>query len=66
MQILSSFNHHQVVQICTSFFQQKKIFWSPNKSRLPSAVVTNILQNIFFCVLQNKETHTGLEQMEGE
>ncbi len=29
-------------------------------------LVTNILQNIFFCVQQNKEIHTGLEQHEGE
>jgi len=27
---------------------------------------TNILQNIFFCVQQNKETHTCLEQLEGK
>jgi len=25
---------------------------------------TNILQNIFFCVQQKKETHTGLEQLD--
>jgi len=29
-------------------------------------LVTDILQNIFFCVQQKKETHTGLEQPEGE
>jgi len=29
-------------------------------------LVTNILQNIFFCVQQKKETHTGLKQLEGE
>ncbi len=28
--------------------------------------VTDILQNIFFCALQNKEAHTDLEQLEGE
>ncbi len=28
--------------------------------------VTNILQNIFFCVQQKKETHTGFEQLEDE
>jgi len=27
---------------------------------------TDILQNIFFCVQQMKETHTGLEQLDGE
>ncbi len=26
-----------------------------------NCLVTNILQNIFFCVQQRKETHTGLE-----
>ncbi len=31
-----------------------------------NCMVTNILQNIFFRVLQNKEIHTGLEQHEGE
>ncbi len=25
-----------------------------------------ILQNIFFCVQQKKETHAGLEQVDGE
>ncbi len=29
-------------------------------------LVTNILQNNLFCVQQKKETHTGLEQLEGE
>ncbi len=27
--------------------------------------VTNILQNIFFCVQWKNEIHTGLEQLEG-
>ncbi len=30
-----------------------------------SCLVTNILQNIFFCVWEKKETHTGLEQHDG-
>ncbi len=30
-----------------------------------NCLLTNILQNIFFCVQQMKETHTGLEQHEG-
>jgi len=33
----------------------------PNNSLLPI-----ILQNIFLCVQQKKETHTGLHQLEGE
>ncbi len=28
--------------------------------------VTNILQDILFCVQMKKETHTGLEQVEDE
>ncbi len=28
--------------------------------------VTNILQNILFCVQQQRETHTGLELPQGE
>ncbi len=27
-------------------------------------LVTHIIQNIFFCVQQKKEAHTGLEQLE--
>jgi len=34
--------------------------WSIN------CLITDILQNIFFCVQQKKETHTGLKQLEGE
>jgi len=29
-------------------------------------LVPIILQNIFLCVQQKKETHTGLQQLEGE
>ncbi len=29
-------------------------------------LLTNILQNISFCVKQMKESNTGLEQLEGE
>ncbi len=31
-----------------------------------NCLVTNILQNIFSCVQQKKQIHTGLEQHEGE
>ncbi len=31
-----------------------------------NCLFTNILQNIVFCVQQKKETHTGLEQLDGE
>jgi len=31
-----------------------------------NCLVTDILQNIFFCVQQKKKNHTGLEQLEGD
>ncbi len=31
-----------------------------------NSLVTNIIQNIFCCVQQKKEPHTGLEGYEGE
>jgi len=31
-----------------------------------NCLVTDILQNNFFCVQQKKEIHTGLEQLVGE
>ncbi len=31
-----------------------------------NCLITNILQNIFFCVLQKKDIHIDLEQLEGE
>ncbi len=37
------------------------------KSMVPqNSLVTNFLQNIFICVQQNKDIHTGLELLEGE
>ncbi len=37
------------------------------KSMVPqNSLVTNFLENIFLCVQQNKEIHTGLELLEGE
>jgi len=32
---------------------------------LPYYAITHILQNIFFCVQEKNEIHTGLEQSEG-
>jgi len=29
-------------------------------------LVTDIIQNILFCVQQKKDIHTGLKQLEGE
>ncbi len=31
-----------------------------------NCLVTNILQNTFFCIQQKKETHTCMERVEGE
>ncbi len=31
-----------------------------------NCLITNILQNTFFCVQQKKGIHTGLKQLEGE
>jgi len=45
-------------------YSRKKILW---KSMGPvNYLVTDILQNIFICVQQKKEIHTGLKQLEGE
>ncbi len=42
----------------------KKILW---KSMVPqNCSVSHILQNIFLCVQQNKDIHTGLELLEDE
>ncbi len=43
------------------------IFFLLWKSMVPqNSLVTNFLQNIFLCVQQNKDIHTGLELLEGE
>ncbi len=43
------------------------IFFLLWKSMVPQNIlVTNFLQNIFLCVRQNKDIHTGLELLEGE
>jgi len=37
------------------------------KSMVPNnCLVPIVLQNIFLCVQKEKETHTGLQQLEGE
>jgi len=42
----------------------EKILW---QSMGPiNYLVTDIFQNIFFCVQHKKEIHTGLEQLQGE
>jgi len=43
------------------------IFFFSMKSMVPNNCFAPIvLQNIFICVQQKKETHTGLKQLEGE
>jgi len=37
-----------------------------NTMEVNGAKVPMVLQNIFLCVQQKKETHTGLQQLEGE
>ncbi len=39
---------------------------SNNDTMEVNCLITNILQNIFFCVQQKKETHTGLKRHKGE
>jgi len=66
MKILSLFNHPQVVSnhnwwtpltSIVFFFLQWESMGSIN------CLFTNILQNIYFCVQQEKEIHTGLKQL---
>ncbi len=55
MKILSLFTHPQVDGIYSIFF------YTVDVNGYRQLFVTNILQNIFFCVQHKKETHTGLE-----
>jgi len=54
--------HFKIIKDQHDIKGQKKIFgriWV-TKYKL------HILRNIFFCVQQNKDIHTGLKQLEGE
>jgi len=42
------------------------IFFSTMEVNGAKQLVPIVLQNIFICVQQKKETHTGLQQLEGE
>jgi len=44
------------------------VFFSIQWKSIPphNCLVTDNIQNIFLCVQQKRETHTGLEQHEGE
>jgi len=41
-------------------------FFFPTMEVPVNCLVADILQNIFPCVQQKKEIHTGLKQLEGE
>ncbi len=45
------------------FHNKKEILWKSMGTN--NCSITNILQNIFFCVQHKKENHTGLERHEG-
>ncbi len=73
--ILSSFTHpplvpnlssveHRGRKLITKQLMVAIDFHSMEKILLKSMATVNILQNIFFCLF-SKETHTGLEQLEG-
>ncbi len=49
-----------------SHFHSRKKYRLWKSMGAANCLITNIFQNIFFCVKQKKETHTVLEQLEGE
>jgi len=67
MKMFSSFTYPKVVPNLYEFISAvKQVFFLLWKSMAYiNCLVTNILQNIL-CVQQKKETHTGLEKLEGE
>jgi len=82
MKIMSSFTRPQVVPNLCEFLSSAEpkrryfeecsltlivfifLLWKSMGS--VRCFITNILQNIFFCVQQERATHTGLQQLEGE
>ncbi len=58
--ILKNVNNETVEDV--DFHSTEKILWKLMATI--NCLVTNILRNIFFCVQQKKETHTGLNQLE--
>jgi len=44
----------------------KPVLISPFYESQLNCLIADILQNIFFCVQEKKEIHTGLKQLEGE
>ncbi len=51
---------NQIDLVPIDFYYMDKQFNVINGNQ--NSLVTNILQNIFFCVLHKKESHTGLER----
>ncbi len=51
---------NQIDLVPIDFYYMDKKFNVINGNK--NSLVTNILQNIFFCVLHKKESHTGLER----
>jgi len=49
----------KLLTVAIDFHSRKKILWKLMAT--VNCLVTNIIQNIFFCVQQKKETHTGLD-----
>jgi len=69
MKVLSLFTHPQVVpnlyEFLSSAENKIKYFEDTDFHRMENGncLVTDILQNIFFCAQQKKEMYTGLEQL---
>ncbi len=72
---LKNCNCHQLLtlisfQTCMTYFIYLffYVFWemSIHWKSTGTKTVINICLNIFYCVSQNKESHTGLEWYEGE
>jgi len=66
-EFLSSAEQDRTVDITssTSKVGKKKYFGRKSMGYI-NDLVTDILQNIVFCVQQKREIHTGLKQLKGE
>jgi len=68
MKILSTFTHPQVVANLYEFLSsaEHNTVCTKEVNGAKQLSVPNFSQNISLCVQQKKETHTGLQQLEGE
>jgi len=71
MKILSTFTHPQVVANLYEFLSSAEhkgryTVCTKEVNGAKQLLVPNFSQNISLCVQQKKETHTGLQQLEGE